>query len=159
MEQSAAKGILIEKRLKGVVNVNYTQDGSSYIVRIDRGEDVMAKLAEFARETDIGSATITGIGAASEVELGIYSAEISAYKHYTYKGDLEIISLTGNITKKDGAYHVHLHSVVSDGKSVTVGGHVERCIIVGTSELRVQMLEKTYSRKLDEETGLHILDI
>ena len=65
LEQSAAKSILIEKRLKGVVNVNYTQDGSSYIVRIDRGEDVMAKLAEFARETDIGSATITGIGAAS----------------------------------------------------------------------------------------------
>lgn len=139
--------------------MKYTQDGSSYIVRIDRGEDVMAKLAEFARETDIGSASITGIGAASEVELGIYSAEISAYKHYTYTGDLEIISLTGNITKKDGAPHVHLHSVVSDGKDVTVGGHVERCIIVGTSELRVHTLEKTYSRKLDEETGLHILDI
>ena len=84
--------------------MKYTQDGSSYIVRIDRGEDVMAKLAEFARETDIGSATITGIGAASELELGIYNAEISAYKHYTYTGDLEIISLTGNITKKDGAY-------------------------------------------------------
>lgn len=139
--------------------MKYMKDGSSYVVRIDRAEDVMQKLREFACEANVHSATITGIGAASEIELGIYSAEISAYKHYTYTGDLEIISLTGNITEKDGAVHVHLHSVVSDGKSVTVGGHVERCVIVGACELRVHLLEHQYSRILDPETGLHVLDI
>ena len=63
--------------------MKYQKDGSSYVVRIDRGEDVMQKLCDFACEANVHSATITGIGAASEIELGIYSAEISSYKHYT----------------------------------------------------------------------------
>lgn len=60
--------------------MRYIKDGASYIVRIDRGEEVLDKLNEFIKETDIKAGTVTGIGASSEVELGVYSVKKRVYQ-------------------------------------------------------------------------------
>ena len=44
-------------------------DNSTYILRFDRGEDVIAGLKEFCREKDIQAGLLTALGAAEEVEL------------------------------------------------------------------------------------------
>lgn len=149
--------------------MKYIKDGKSYIVRIDRGEEVLDKLNEFVRETDIKAATITGIGASSEVELGVYSVKKRKYSKYKYDGEFEILSLNGNITRDGEEPYIHLHIMISDGMvlagglahgmGITVGGHLNKCIISGTCELRIDECENVYQRKIDDETGIKILDI
>lgn len=149
--------------------MKYIKDASSYIVRIDRGEELIDQLNEFIKETDIKSATVTGIGATSEVELGVYSVDKRKYIKNEYKGEFEIVSLLGNITRKGDEPYIHLHIMISDssvvsggpihGMGITVGGHLNRCLISGTCELHIQELEHNYKRKIDEETGINIIDI
>ena len=149
--------------------MKYIKDGASYIVRIDRGEEVLDKLNEFIKETDIKAATITGIGASSEVELGVYSVKKREYIKNKYEGEFEILSLNGNITRDGDKPYVHLHIMISDGMvlagsltfgmGVTVGGHLNKCIISGTCELRIDECENTYQRRVDDKTGIKIIDI
>lgn len=143
--------------------MKYIKDVSSYIVRIDRGEEVLDKLNEFIKETDIKAATITGIGASSEVELGVYSVKKREYIKNKYEGEFEILSLIGNITQDAGDAYIHLHIMISDGLAqgagITVGGHLNKCIISGTCELRIDECENAYQRKVDDETGIKIIDI
>lgn len=143
--------------------MRYIKDGASYIVRIDRGEEVLDKLNEFIKETDIKAGTITGIGASSEVELGVYSVKNREYIKNKYEGEFEILSLIGNITQDAGDAYIHLHIMISDGLAqgagITVGGHLNKCIISGTCELRIDECENAYQRKIDDETGIKIIDI
>lgn len=143
--------------------MKYIKDGSSYIVRIDRGEEVLDKLNEFIKETDIKAASITGIGATSEVELGVYSVKKREYIKNKYEGEFEILSLIGNITEDAGEPYIHLHIMISDGLAqgagITVGGHLNKCIISGTCELRIDECENAYQRRVDDETGIKIIDI
>lgn len=143
--------------------MKYIKDGKSYIVRIDRGEEVLEKLNEFVKETDLKAATITGIGASSEVELGVYSVKKRKYSKYKYDGEFEILSLNGNITRDAGKPYIHLHIMISDGLAqgagITVGGHLNKCIISGTCELRIDECENIYQRRVDDETGIKIIDI
>lgn len=143
--------------------MKYIKDGKSYIVRIDRGEEVLEKLNEFVKETDLKAATISGIGACSEVELGVYSIKKRKYIKYKYEGEFEILSLIGNITRDGDKPYVHLHIMISDGlvqgTGITVGGHLNKCIISGTCEIRIDECENAYQRKIDDETGIKIIDI
>ena len=143
--------------------MKYIKDGKSYIVRIDRGEEILDKLNEFVKETDLKAATISGIGACSEVELGVYSVKKREYIKNKYEGEFEILSLIGNITQDAGDAYIHLHIMISDGEvqgtSITVGGHLNKCIISGTCELRIDECENAYQRKIDDETGIKIIDI
>ena len=143
--------------------MKYIKDGKSYIVRIDRGEEVLDKLNEFIKETDIKAATISGIGACSEVELGVYSVKKREYIKNKYEGEFEILSLIGNITQDAGDAYIHLHIMISDGLAqgagITVGGHLNKCIISGTCELRIDECENIYQRRVDDETGIKIIDI
>ena len=143
--------------------MRYIKDGASYIVRIDRGEEVLDKLNEFIKETDIKAGTITGIGACSEVELGVYRVKKREYIKNKYEGEFEILSLNGNITRDGDKPYVHLHIMISDGlvkgAGITVGGHLNKCIISCTCELRIDECENTYQRRVDDETGIKIIDI
>lgn len=143
--------------------MKYIKDGKSYIVRIDRGEEVLDKLNEFVKETDLKAGSITGIGACSEVELGVYSVKNREYIKNKYEGEFEILSLIGNITQDAGDAYIHLHIMISDGLAqgagITVGGHLNKCIISGTCELRIDECENAYQRKVDDETGIKIIDI
>lgn len=149
--------------------MRYIKDGKSYIVRIDRGEEVLDKLNEFVKETDLKAGSITGIGACSEVELGVYSVKKRKYIKYKYDGEFEILSLNGNITRDGEEPYIHLHIMISDGvvlaggltfgMGITVGGHLNKCVISGTCEIRIDECENAYQRKIDDETGIKILDI
>lgn len=139
--------------------MRYIKDGTSYIVRIDRGEEVIDKLNEFIKETDVKAATITGIGACSEVELGVYSVKKREYIKNKYEGEFEILSLLGNITREDEEPYVHIHVMISDCVGITVGGHLNKCIISGTCEIRIDECENVYQRRIDDETGIKIIDI
>lgn len=45
------------------------------------------------------------------------------------------------------------------GTGITVGGHLNKCIISGTCEIRIDECENAYQRKIDDETGIKIIDI
>ena len=138
--------------------MDYKKFGNAYMVRINRGEELVEKLMEFAKAEEIKLATVSGIGAADDVTIGVYSVEEQKYYQNTYQEELEMTSLAGNFSTMNGEEHVHLHANFGRFDGSVVGGHLNKALISGTSELVVQLLDGEVDRYKDDVTGLNLLD-
>ena len=54
------------KSQKEVMNMEYKKFNNQYVIRIDKGEEICAKLKEVAQKENIKLAYLTGIGAAGK---------------------------------------------------------------------------------------------
>lgn len=128
-----------------------------YLLRFDRGEEVVAALATFAARERIGGAAFSAIGAAEKIVISFYSGRLKQYKDMVIKDELEIASLTGNIAWKDDEAVVHAHGVFSDRNMKSFGGHVKKCVVSFTYEVSVSVFNKKIERVHDPKTGLNLL--
>lgn len=133
--------------------MDYRRFGSTILARIDRGEEIMEQLEKLSLTEHITLAHINALGAVSEMTVGVYSVEKGAYEKNTFTGDLEVVSLHGTITTKDGAYYPHLHMSAGDESGHVFGGHLNRAVVSGTCEMVITLLDGTVERKLDTEYG------
>lgn len=137
--------------------MEYRKFNNSYVVRINKGEEIIEKLKELCEKEDIKVAEITGLGASNLVEIGLFNVNTKEYKTTTFEGMFEITSLIGNATRKDGEVYLHLHINFSDETGNTKGGHLVRCNISATSEIIVNKIEGNVDRKLSDEIGLNLM--
>ena len=70
-----------------------------------------------------------------------------------------MISLNGNITRKDGCPYLHLHIALSDENYNLYGGHLNSAVISITAEIYINILNGEINRRVNPETSLNILDI
>ena len=69
---------------------------------------------------------------------------------------MEISSLVGNISEKDGEVYLHLHANFGRKDYTVVGGHLLSCVLNGACELVVTRFHCKVGRRFDEETGLNL---
>jgi len=122
------------------------------LIRLNKGDEIIASLTEACRENNIQTASLTGIGAANEAKIGAIDPKTGIYVSRTFTGDLEIASLTGNITLKDGEPFPHIHIVIGDENYKAFAGHLLEANISITCEIILDPLDETITRSLDEET-------
>ena len=122
--------------------MEYRKHQDTYIVRIDRGEEVTACLKKLCVEQGISLAQVSAIGAADRAEIGLYNVEKQQYIKTDLEGEMEVISMLGNVTVKDGEVYLHLHA--SFGLSDI------------TCEMFVRELPGRVGRAHDDVTGLNL---
>ena len=137
--------------------MEYRKFGNSYVLRLNKGEEITESLKQFCSKENINTAEITGLGASNLVEIGLFNTETKEYKTNTFKGMFEITSLIGNATRKDGEVYLHLHINFSDETNSVKGGHMVRCNISATSEIIINKIDGTVGRELSEEIGLNLI--
>lgn len=139
--------------------MNFKKFGSKYVIRIDKGEEIIQCLGKFCKETGTRLASVSGIGASDKIVLGIFESSTKMYHKKEFKGDYEITSLTGNISTLEAAPLVHIHINLSGLDCLTVGGHLHSALISVTCEIIVDVLEGDASRIFHKETGANILNM
>ena len=55
--------------------MDYRKFGNQYVIRLDRGEEIVKKLKEVAQKENIKLAYLTGIGAVGEVTAGVFDTK------------------------------------------------------------------------------------
>ena len=138
--------------------MEYRKFGKRYVVRIDRGEEVIAKLKELCEKEEISLASIEGLGAADHVVVGLYNVEKKEYKQRVFDEEMEITSIIGNITLQGKKVYQHIHITVCNADLQAFGGHLTECRISGTCELFLTVLDGQVGRKYDDVTGLNLFD-
>ena len=137
----------------------YKVFGDTIAVRIDRGEEVLAELKKVCEAEHVAAGSLSGIGAADHAVVGLYEVSTRQYQKTTLSGEMEITSLLGNVSQKDGEVYLHIHAAFADEKTGVYGGPLNECRISGTCELFIQRLNGAIGRKFDDaETGLNIFD-
>ena len=81
------------------------------------------------------------------------------YVDKTFAEQMEVCSLTGNISEKDGKVYLHLHVTASRSDYSCIGGHLLTATINGACELFVEDYGLDgIGRRFDPETGLNLYD-
>ena len=138
--------------------MDYRKFSDYYVLRLDRGEEVLQSLALFAEREGIELASVEGLGAVDELTVGVYNVAEQKYYSNIYSGAFEIVSLHGTIDRMQGRSYSHFHICVSDMGGVCRGGHLNMARISATGEIIVHLLPGKINRKKDSVTGLNLWD-
>ena len=138
--------------------MEYRRFEDSYVVRLNKGEEVISSLKQLCNEEDIRLGEITGLGASNLVEIGVFNVNTKEYKTKVFEGMFEITSLVGNVTTKDGDVYLHIHINFGDEDGLVKGGHLVKATISATSEIILRIIEGNVGRKLSDEIGLNLFD-
>ena len=134
------------------------KDSRRYVLRFDKKEEVFSKLAEFATGENISAATFSAIGACEEIELGYFNTNLKDYRKKPFYEELEMVSLSGNISMAEGKPTVHAHGMFGRTDFSILGGHVFKAIVSVTCEMFLIKLDGQMTRKLDEVSNSKLLE-
>ncbi|MEX1112345.1 MAG: PPC domain-containing DNA-binding protein [Candidatus Andersenbacteria bacterium] len=132
--------------------------GSSYIVSVERGEEIVASLRAVCEVENITLASVSGIGAAQQIEMGYYNVRQREYSTKLFEAEHEITALIGNVSSMNGEVYLHLHITIGDKAFNAYAGHLVKATVSGACEIIMHTVEGTLERYKDEEvTGLNLL--
>lgn len=137
--------------------MEYRKFGSDYVLRIQKGEEILESIARLCREEKITLGTVSGIGAVGDVTLGVFNTEKFGYESRRYTGDYEIASCSGSISTMNGNPYLHIHMVAGNSvEGQCHGGHLNQGIISLTGEFFIHSIDGTVEREYSEEVGLNL---
>lgn len=136
--------------------MEYKKFGNKYVVRMDKGEEIVETLKNFCENEKITLGWVKGIGAVNKAKIGLFETSIKTYHSIELDGDYEITSLLGNISTMNGETYLHLHINLSDKEYKTYGGHLNSAVISATGELILETIEGTVDREFNKEIGLNL---
>ena len=136
--------------------MEYRRFNDAYVVRMDRGEEIVAALTGLCEREGIRLASVEAIGAVDRAVVGLYDVSEKVYHKKEFNEPLELTSLLGTVTEKDGKPYLHLHATLCDANMQTCGGHVNELHVSATCEMVLRRLPGRVGRKPDEATGLNL---
>jgi len=127
---------------------------------IPYGEDLLGYLNSLVSEMGIELGIIKILGGLRKTSLAYYDQEKKEFLKIESDEPVEIVSCYGNITKKDGKPHIHLHLIASRSDGSCIGGHlIEGCEVFAAEFFIFEFLGASVERKYDELTGLYLWDV
>lgn len=139
--------------------MDYRKFGDTYLLRIDLDEEIIQSLKVMCGKEDIRLAQVSAIGAANHAVIGVYDLKEQRYHREEFNEFMEITSLSGNVTRKDGEVYLHLHGTMADQNNVVHGGHVIELKVGATCEMFVTALPGEAGRARDEGLGINLISL
>lgn len=136
--------------------MEYRKFNNKYVVRLEKGEEVIEQITNVCKTNNIRLGSIIGIGATDNVKIGLYDVVEKTYHSNEFKDRYEIIGLNGNITRMYDEVYLHIHISVSDKEGKVYGGHMNHCYISATCEIIIDEIDGEVARSYDDEIGLNL---
>jgi uncharacterized protein len=119
--------------------VTFATTDFGYLIYLEPGDELLRCLIQFAREQEVDTAIVSGLGSVSELELGTGGSRDREHRRSTLQEPLEICSLTGTLTLVDGEPFPHLHGSFARQDHSLVGGHIYQAVCAMGAELALQV--------------------
>ncbi len=131
--------------------------GRNFLFRVPEGRELLGFVNDFAKRNNILIGTISAIGSLRNPKIGYFDEEARQYRAIKLSGLYELVSLSGNISLKDGEPFAHIHVALGGPDGGLYGGHlVEGEVFVAEVFLR-ELLGPLLERK-PQENGLTLWD-
>ena len=134
------------------------KDKNTYILRFDRGDEMVQGLKDFCRDEGIQAGGVMAIGGAGEVILSYYNLETKEYEDMEMRGkNLEVIGVVGTVSVHNEEIVIHIHGTIAGKDLIPKAGHIKKMIISTTAEVVLTALKGKIERYYDETAGLKLL--
>ena len=137
---------------------SYKKIGNKYTFNVIIHTEIVKALNAFCKEKGILSGSINGIGAIGELTLRFFNPKTKAYDDKTFREQMEISNLTGNISSMNEQVYLHLHITVGRSDYSALAGHLLSAIQNGAGEFVVEDYSERISRTYNPDLGLNIYD-
>ncbi|MBO1735830.1 MAG: DUF296 domain-containing protein [Coprobacter sp.] len=138
---------------------SYKRFGNKYIVSVRNRMEIVETLYTFCKEKEIKAGKISGIGAVSEATLRFFNPETKKYEDHTFREQMEIASVTGNISQLDGSIYVHIHVTLGRSDFTALAGHLHSARLNGAGEFVIEKYDGALDRYYDNNIGLNMYDL
>jgi len=119
------------------------------VVRLEDGEDFFERLQTLGITAGV---IIAGIGMLRDVKLAFWDGR--GYIEHHVEGPVELLSLQGNFSLKEGEPFAHCHVVLGHEDGSVVGGHLMKATVNETNEIVIHKLSGVKMERKPEPTGL-----
>ena len=131
-----------------------------YVVRLERGEELLAALRDLMLAEQVRGGTVVGLGAVENPVLGHFDRGKREYLRSRVEGIFELLSVSGSLSWFEGEPFPHVHVVLGDREMNVVGGHCFEAVVTVTAELRVWTgVADRIDRRMDDGLGLHLMKL
>lgn len=138
--------------------MEYRRFNNTIVARIDKGEEILEKIKEISDKENIKLANINALGATNDFTVGVFKTAEKKYYSNNFKGDFEIVSLTGTINTMNDEFYTHIHMSCGNDKGEVFGGHLNRAIVSATCEMIINIIDGKVDRYFDENIGLNLFE-
>lgn len=138
--------------------MEYKRFENKVYARIDRGEEIVETLRKICEQENITLAHVSAIGAVGDFTVGVFKTAQKQYFSNSFKGDFEIVSLSGTVTQMNGEHYSHLHMSAGNDKGEVFGGHLNRAVVSATCEMVIDISDGSVNRRFSAEVGLNLFD-
>jgi len=128
-----------------------------HVLRVDQGKEVLREILRVCEESDIKAAIILGLGLLSRGKIAFFDIETQSYRYMDLEEPMELASLVGNVSLKEGKPFAHVH-VVLGNERVALAGHLIEGYVGGTVEITIFELEGELVRDIISG-GLVLLNV
>ena len=129
-----------------------------YAVIFSKGDEAFSGLLDFAEKYHITSAHFTAIGAVNGATLAWFDPKRKMYKKIPIEGQVEVISMIGDVALYQGKPVVHAHMMVGTSDGTPRGGHILQAYVSPTLEVMVTVDSIAMQKRFDPETDLTLID-
>ena len=129
-----------------------------YIVSLDNHSNIVEGLTDFIQNQNIQAGEVTGIGAVSEATLRFFNPSTKKYVDKTFKEQMEVTNISGNVSEIEGKQTLHLHITLGREDYTALGGHLLDAKIQGAAEFIFYPLNTRVVKIKNEEIGINFYD-
>lgn len=132
---------------------------NTYAIIMDSGDEVMEQLMVFAEKEKLNASQFTAIGAFIETITGFFDFTVKNYQKTSFKEQMEVLALTGDISFYKEKYEIHTHVVLGRKDGTAHGGHLLKGITHPTLEIILNESPTYLKREMDKESGIPLIVI
>ncbi|CAD0218554.1 PPC domain-containing protein [Chryseobacterium sp. JV274] len=129
-----------------------------YIVSLDNRSNIAEALTDFIQSQNILAGEVTGIGAVSEATLRFFNPSTKKYVDKTFKEQMEVTNISGNISEIEGKPTLHLHITLGREDYTALAGHLLEAKIQGAAEFIIYPLDTRVVKIKNEEIEINLYD-
>ena len=123
----------------------------TFAVILQKGDEAMRCLQDFAAKERLGGAQVTAIGALSSAKLAFFDWETKQYRPIP-------VELIGDIAVgPDGKPSVHVHAVLGRRDGTALAGHLQAGYVRPTLEIIITESPAHLCKIKDPESGLALI--
>nr|WP_169727293.1 DUF296 domain-containing protein [Segniliparus rugosus] len=123
------------------------------------GDELFTALNDFAVAHNVHAGSFTAVGALRDVRYGWYDISRKQYRVIPAQGQVEALSITGDIGVSSGKPTVHTHLTVGHEDGSVTGGHLLYAIASPTVEVFARTYPTDLPKALDERSGLFLFGL
>jgi len=127
------------------------------IYSLGAGAKVPDDIIAIAKREKIATARVEAIGGVKELRLAYFDHVAKRYEKHEFEEFLEVTSILGNITMKDGKPFLHAHGNFGRRDMSVLAGHVISATVFPILEVVVTPTKNRALRRFDEDLGLNVI--